>query len=478
MSIDTTIDRNQTSVGATQMYHLQINTFQFRGVDVVIESVLNPNADEIIITCCKFMCSLGFSNMNAAKLAYRKLKPHPGCCFKWHEFVDTCDAGTVYFIIPNKWNPVSAMLSEKGASIIAAQAKLPFPGSYLRDWLVHTIFPMLRRKEPLKAAQIGVILGGRRRSSGDSGCDGSSEAPLEIKRRRKNENEVLDCDTMTLCEEKLADQKRIFDTEIASIKSQLENAQSKTKLMYESLTNKIRDISRERDNLRCDLANALKTINELNANRDKIRTDVCGIFKKYKICDVAEGRFLYSILDKAINPNGVRECVDNYLVLYSYTCPLQRVCVKVVRGSLAEIEACENDISISKSNTPETYTWMLSATEFCRQKLWAPYDLWERVKAKYPHFFYATTTSNNNVVFLNENELRTKFENDLKNSHNNTSSYGMTGQHFLKLNLANSNEAVERCLTTPENVKRLLVDMVESVSISVQNELLGIINPS
>lgn len=308
----------------------------------------------------------------------------------------------------------------------------------------------------------------------DSGDD--SETPSTSKRPRKHG--ALDPDILTFYEKSVTDQKIKFDMEIATAKRQLENAQKKTVYIYERLKSRIGEVTKERDTLASDLTKTLKIVDELNVKRLKMRNDVFEALKDQifdGVIDESMARMINSIINEAI-PMEHDQQRKNYLVLYTFSDPLERICVRVVCGSLTEIKSCENDIANVKSNPPETYNWMSSADEFFRLKFMNPVDLWERVKEKYPHFFYATATSNNIVTFLSENELRIKFENDLKNSYDMCGHGHATSLNFLKLNLACSDEAVERCFIQPRNVKSVLIEMLASVSNNSEIELQDIIS--
>ncbi|AAF05245.1 ORF131 [Xestia c-nigrum granulovirus] len=361
----------------------------------------------------------------------------------WSEIVDGTNRSPLVTSfndshLPANWQPNTVFITEAGVWALIIKSKLPAAEKF-QKWLFEEVLPELRR----------------------TGKYDMSEAA-------STSTEIVNYD------------KKLAEAQIENLQLKLDLSQTVAKS-----ENKIAELERNYERQIAEYkdreykhAIAMKDL-LMKANATMVQFGVNTLLAEDNIKQNEKLRARIGSVSGRVVP-----CIENrpekeqYVTCYDRTVN-GRKRIRVRRSQYAEIEVCDKMCDQLKLNPTKKfksarYEWLKDSEKFVQIKCPNPVTLWVKLKDTFPHICYGfkfVNTTKTEIEFLDEQELREKYKNDVMVCERNLKKDSEKIARFKLLDLQNEQDAVDKCLTPSLEAKNKVAQIIQTMIDDSQKEI-------
>jgi len=353
--------------------------------------------------------------------------------------------------LPPNWHPHTVFISEAGVYALIMRSKLPAAEEFQR-WLFEKVLPELRRsgkyfiendQQPISTDIVNY----------DKKL---AEAQMEaMKLKLENTQLVAKYDT-TIAN---------FNTTISEMKRNYEHQISEYKEREYRMQLQMKDMANAANMTMTQFAvNALLAKDNIEENQQMRQT-------------------LTNVSGRVVPEMKEQPHKEEYITGYERMVNGKRR-IRMCRSQLHEIE--QQDKAIQRyRESPENkrpkmcnskrYAWLRDSEKFLQLKCPNPVMVWLKVRTDQPHMFYGLRYTNKlktEMEVLDEQELRTKYREDVEMCKRNRNIHSKLIEEFQSLQLVDENDCVEKCLTPSVDAKERINTIVEGIVENMSKELV------
>ncbi|AOW41486.1 bro [Trichoplusia ni granulovirus LBIV-12] len=337
--------------------------------------------------------------------------------------------------IPVNWQPNTVFISEAGVYALIMRSKLPAAEEFQR-WLFEEVLPEIRNtgKYAHKEKDFNVVNYDKKLA------DAQIEAlqlKLDLSVAKHNHDIAM------------SEMQRNYERQIAEYKER----EYKLQMILKDLS--------------------------VKANMTMMQFGVSTLLAQDNIKQNEEMRASISAASDRLVPSiANRPEKEHYVTCYDRTVN-GRKRIRVTRTQYAEVEQCDKMVEQFKKNPAKKfrskrYGWLKDSEKFLQIKCPNPVTLWVAIKDLYPHICYGFNFVNQiktEIEFMDEDELRQKYRNDVLMCERNLKKDADEIARFKKLGLKNEQDAVDKCLTSSLDAKDKVGKIIEKMIEDTQSEM-------
>jgi prophage antirepressor-like protein len=191
---------------------------------------------------------------------------------------------------------------------------------------------------------------------------------------------------------------------------------------------------------------------------------------------------LTSVSDRVIPEMSTRPEKEQYASCYRYYVN-GKDRYRITRNQLGEIDIRDRAMRTYNENPSKIpkfvnnkYPWAIKAEKFHQVKCPNAISLWVKIR-EYPEKMYGLRFTNNaktEIEFLDEDELRQKYRDDVMMTNKNLLSRQTEIANFKKLAFKNEDDAVIRCFVEPSVRQQNIIDQIQMTANNIKSETIPI----